>query len=103
MEELCTMPILLFYYLLIYNEAVNPDSAQIDQIRHAEILQALWLSTGNVKKEDIKKFSIHELDSLNLISNKTISEQQAEREKRIAQQQKNNMLTWMGVNKDGTE
>lgn len=47
------------------------------------------------------KFSIHELDSLNLISNKTVKEQHGEREKRIAEQQKNNMLKWMGVKIDG--
>ncbi|GAL57867.1 hypothetical protein EV102420_08_03300 [Pseudescherichia vulneris NBRC 102420] len=102
-EELCTMPILLFYYLLIYNETVNPDSAQIEQIRHTELLQAIWLSTGNIKKEDIHKFNIHELDSLNLVSNQTLAERQVEREKRIAEQNKNNMLTWMGVKPNGTK
>jgi len=102
-EELCTMPILLFYYLLIYNETVNPDSAQIEQIRHTELLQAIWLSTGNIKREDIPKFNIHELDSLNLVSNQTLTERQVEREKRIAEQNKNNMLTWMGVKPNGTK
>jgi len=102
-EELCTMPILLFYYLLIYNETVNPDSALIEQIRHTELLQAIWLSTGNIKKEDIPKFNIHELDSLNLVSNQTLAERQVEREKRIAEQNKNNMLTWMGVKPNGTK
>lgn len=102
-EELCTMPVLLFYYLLIYNETVNPDSAQVEQIRHTELLQAIWLSTGNIRKEDIPKFNIHELDSLNLISAKTIKEQKEEREKRIAEQQKNNMLQWMGVKPNGTK
>ncbi len=97
------MPILLFYYLLIFNETVNPDSAQVEQIRHTELLQAIWLSTGNIRKEDIKKFNIHELDSLNLISAKTIKEQKEEREKRIAEQQKNNMLQWMGVKPNGTK
>lgn len=103
MDELCTMPILLFYYLLIYNETVNPDSAQIEQIRHTELLQAIWLSAGNIKKEDIPKFNIHELDSLNLVSNQTLAERQVEREKRIAEQNKNNMLTWMGVKPNGTK
>lgn len=102
-EELCTMPVLLFYYLLIYNETVNPDSAQVEQIRHTELLQAIWLSTGNIRKEDIPKFNIHELDSLNLISTKTIKEQKEEREKRIAEQQKKNMLQWMGVKPNGTK
>jgi len=102
-EELCTMPVLLFYYLLIYNETVNPDSAQVEQIRHTELLQAIWLSTGNIRKEDIPNFNIHELDSLNLISTKTIKEQKEEREKRIAEQQKKNMLQWMGVKPNGTK
>ncbi|POU02314.1 hypothetical protein C3369_07555 [Escherichia sp. ESNIH1] len=97
------MPVLLFYYLLIYNETVNPDSAQVEQIRHTELLQAIWLSTGNIRKEDIPKFNIHELDSLNLISTKTIKEQKEEREKRIAEQQKKNMLQWMGVKPNGTK
>ncbi|MBK4474082.1 hypothetical protein JJQ32_23090, partial [Enterobacter hormaechei] len=80
-----------------------PDSSQIEQIRHTELLQAIWLSTGNIKKEDIPKFSIYELDSLNIISNKTLAEQHAEREKKIADQQKANMLNWMGVKPNGKQ
>lgn len=97
------MPVLLFFYLLVFKESVDPDSSQIEQIRHAEILQAIWLSTGNIKKEDIPKFSVYELDSLNIISNKTLAEQQAEREKKIAEQQKANMLNWMGVKPHGKQ
>lgn len=97
------MPVLLFFYLLIFKESVDPDSSQIEQIRHAELLQAIWLSTGNIKKEDIPKFSIYELDSLNIISNKTLAEQHAEREKKIADQQKANMLNWMGVKPSGKQ
>lgn len=95
------MPLSLFIHLFVYEELINPSSAKVHQIRHTEILQAIWLSTGNIKKEDMGKFSIHELDSLNLISNKTVKEQHGEREKRIAEQQKNNMLKWMGVKIDG--
>lgn len=109
-DELCNMPILLFYYLTIYNEIVNPDSAQVQQIRHTELLQAIWLSSGHIKKEDLPKFNIHELDSLDLVANKTLAELQEEREKRIAEQNKiqatnnkNNMLTWMGVKPNGTK
>ena len=97
MDDLYTMPVLLFFYLLVFKESVDPDSSQIEQIRHTELLQAIWLSTGNIKNEDIPKFSIYELDSLNIISNKTLAEQHAEREKKIADQQKANMLNWMGV------
>ena len=103
MDDLYTMPVLLFFYLLVFKESVDPDSSQIEQIRHAEILQAIWLSTGNIKKEDIPKFSVYELDSLNIISNKTLAEQQAEREKKIAEQQKANMLNWMGVKPHGKQ
>ncbi|EOV2735870.1 hypothetical protein ACOMQ5_000793 [Enterobacter cloacae] len=103
MDDLYTMPVLLFFYLLVFKESVDPDSLQIEQIRHTEILQAIWLSTGNIKKEDIPKFSIYELDSLNIISNKTLAEQQAEREKKIAEQQKANMLNWMGVKPHGKQ
>ncbi|EPK7656498.1 TPA: hypothetical protein PSL42_000252 [Klebsiella oxytoca] len=103
MDDLYTMPVLLFFYLLIFKESVDPDSSQIEQIRHAELLQAIWLSTGNIKKEDIPKFSIYELDSLNIISNKTLAEQHAEREKKIADQQKANMLNWMGVKPNGKQ
>ena len=103
MDDLYTMPVLLFFYLLVFKESVDPDSSQIEQIRHTEILQAIWLSTGNIKKEDIPKFSIYELDSLNIISNKTLSEQHAEREKKIAEQQKANMLNWMGVKPHGKQ
>lgn len=97
------MPVLLFFYLLIFKGSVDPDSSQIEQIRHTELLQAIWLSTGNIKKEDIPKFSIYELDSLNIISNKTLAEQHAEREKKIADQQKVNMLNWMGVKPNGKQ
>ncbi|WP_426729304.1 hypothetical protein [Enterobacter cloacae complex sp. 357B1] len=83
-----TMPVLLFFYLLVFKESVDPDSSQIEQIRHIELLQAIWLSTGNIKKEDIPKFSIYELDSLNIISNKTLAEQQAERGRRRLQNNK---------------
>ncbi|HBV4973583.1 TPA: hypothetical protein MDZ92_005390 [Klebsiella pneumoniae] len=103
MDDLYTMPVLLFFYLLVFKESVDPDSSQIEQIRHTEILQAIWLSTGNIKKEDIPKFSIYELDSLNIISNKTLAEQHAEREKKIAEQQKANMLNWMGVKPNGKQ
>lgn len=103
MDDLYTMPVLLFFYLLIFKESVDPDSSQIEQIRHTELLQAIWLSTGNIKKEDIPKFSIYELDSLNIISNKTLAEQYAEREKKIADQQKANMLNWMGVKPNGKQ
>ena len=103
MDDLYTMPVLLFFYLLIFKESVDPDSSQIEQIRHTELLQAIWLSTGNIKKEDIPKFSIYELDSLNIISNKTLAEQHAEREKKIADQQKANMLNWMGVKPHGKQ
>ncbi|MES3530075.1 hypothetical protein [Enterobacter hormaechei] len=103
MDDLYTMPVLLFFYLLIFKESVDPDSSQIEQIRHTELLQAIWLSTGNIKKEDIPKFSIYELDSLNIISNKTLVEQHAEREKKIADQQKANMLNWMGVKPNGKQ
>ncbi|MGX9828336.1 hypothetical protein [Enterobacter roggenkampii] len=103
MDDLYTMPVLLFFYLLIFKESVDPDSSQIEQIRHTELLQAIWLSTGNIKKEDITKFSIYELDSLNIISNKTLAEQHAEREKKIANQQKANMLNWMGVKPNGKQ
>ncbi|HHA2355732.1 TPA: hypothetical protein ACOEP5_000005 [Enterobacter hormaechei subsp. xiangfangensis] len=103
MDDLYTMPVLLFFYLLIFKESVDPDSSQIEQIRHTELLQAIWLSTGNIKKEDIPKFSIYELDSLNIISNKTLAEQLAEREKKIADQQKANMLNWMGVKPNGKQ
>ncbi|UAN42540.1 hypothetical protein KGP24_08910 [Enterobacter sp. JBIWA008] len=103
MDDLYTMPILLFFYLLVFKESVDPDSSQIEQIRHTELLQAIWLSTGNIKKEDIPKFSIYELDSLNIISNKTLAEQQAEREKKIVEQQKANMLNWMGVKPNGKQ
>lgn len=103
MDDLYTMPVLLFFYLLVFKESVDPDSSQIEQIRHTEILQAIWLSTGNIKKEDIPKFSIYELDSLNIISNKTLAEQQEEREKKIAEQQKANMLNWMGVKPHGKQ
>jgi len=102
-DDLYTMPVLLFFYLLVFKESVDPDSSQIEQIRHTEILQAIWLSTGNIKKEDIPKFSIYELDSLNIISNKTLAEQQEEREKKIAEQQKANMLNWMGVKPHGKQ
>jgi len=102
-DDLYTMPVLLFFYLLIFKESVDPDSSQIEQIRHTELLQAIWLSTGNIKKEDIPKFSIYELDSLNIISNKTLAEQHAEREKKIADQQKTNMLNWMGVKPNGKQ
>lgn len=100
-DELCTMPFDLFVHLYVYEEIVNPSSAKVEQIRHTELLQAIWLSTGNIKKEDKHKFSITELDSLNLISMKTIKEQSDEREKRIAEQQKNNMLNWMGIKSNG--
>ncbi|HAS1166817.1 TPA: hypothetical protein U6L14_004916 [Klebsiella pneumoniae] len=103
MDDLYTMPVLLFFYLLIFKESVDPDSSQIEQIRHTELLQAIWLSTGNIKKEDIPKFSIYELDSLNIISNKTLAEQHTEREKKIADQQKANMLNWMGVKPNGKQ
>lgn len=103
MDDLYTMSVLLFFYLLIFKESVDPDSSQIEQIRHTELLQAIWLSTGNIKKEDIPKFSIYELDSLNIISNKTLAEQHAEREKKIADQQKANMLNWMGVKPNGKQ
>ncbi|HBQ6491979.1 hypothetical protein M8S89_07015 [Enterobacter asburiae] len=103
MDDLYTMPVLLFFYLLVFKESVDPDSSQIEQIRHTELLQAIWLSTGNIKKEDIPRFSIYELDSLNIISNKTLAEQQAEREKKIAEQQKANMLNWMGVKPHGKQ
>jgi len=91
------MPVLLFFYLLVFKESVDPDSSQIEQIRHTELLQAIWLSTGNIKKEDIPKFSIYELDSLNIISNKTLAEQHAAREKKIAEQLKANMPNWLRV------
>lgn len=97
------MPVLLFYYLFVFKEIVDPDSSQIEQIRHTELLQAIYLSTGNIKKEDIPRFSIYELDSLNIISNKTLAEQEAEREKKIAEQQKANMLNWMGVKPNGKQ
>ncbi|MCK6643965.1 hypothetical protein L8S64_10350 [Enterobacter bugandensis] len=103
MDDLYTMPVLLFFYLLVFKQSVDPDSSQIEQIRHTELLQAIWLSTGNIKKEDIPKFSIYELDSLNVISNKTLAEQHAEREKKIADQQKANMLNWMGVKPNGKQ
>ncbi|MCD1388286.1 hypothetical protein [Escherichia coli] len=96
MEDLCTMPFSLFIYLFAYDTFVEPNSSRIEQVRHTEILQAIWLSTGNIKKEDLKKFSITELDSLNIINNKTIKEQAEEREKRIAEEQRANMLNWMG-------
>ncbi|MEB8046868.1 hypothetical protein NGI02_01160 [Escherichia fergusonii] len=96
MEDLYTMPFSLFIYLFVYDTFVEPNSSRIDQLRHTEILQAIWLSTGNIKKEDLKKFSITELDSLNIINNKTIKEQAEEREKRIAEEQRANMLNWMG-------
>ncbi|EFN4050392.1 TPA: hypothetical protein N8030_002967 [Escherichia coli] len=96
MEDLYTMPFSLFIYLFVYDTFVEPNSSRIDQVRHTEILQAIWLSTGNIKKEDLKKFSITELDSLNIINNKTIKEQAEEREKRIAEEQRANMLNWMG-------
>lgn len=95
-EDLYTMPFSLFIYLFVYDTFVEPNSSRIDQVRHTEILQAIWLSTGNIKKEDLKKFSITELDSLNIINNKTIKEQAEEREKRIAEEQRANMLNWMG-------
>ncbi len=95
-EDLCTMPFSLFIYLFVYDTFVEPNSSRIEQVRHTEILQAIWLSTGNIKKEDLKKFSITELDSLNIINNKTIKEQAEEREKRIAEEQRANMLNWMG-------
>jgi hypothetical protein len=40
---------------------------------------------------------------LNIISNKTLAEQHAEREKKIADQQKANMLNWMGVKPNGKQ
>lgn len=95
-EDLCTMPFSLWIYLYVYQEIVNPSSSRIDQIRHTELLQAIWLSTGNVPKENIKNFQLTELDTLNLIDGKTTKEQAEEREKRIAEQNRSNMLTWMG-------
>lgn len=77
-------------------------------MRHCEIMQALWLSTGNIRKEDMHKFSTKEFDSLGLLSNKTRAEQAEERiekEKQIAEeqakQQRASMLAWMGVKPDG--
>ncbi|EOU9592079.1 hypothetical protein ACOJEA_004779 [Klebsiella aerogenes] len=101
MDELYTMPFILFIYLYVFTEIVNPDNARIDQIRHTEMLQAIYLHTGNVSKEHLSKFALGELDSLNLISSKTLREQAEEREKRIAEQEKNNMLSWMRGHKHG--
>lgn len=108
MDELYTMPLLIFFYIYVYDTVIDPNSAQVDQMRHCEIMQALWLSTGNIRKEDMHKFGTKEFDSLGLLSNKTRAEQAEERvekEKQIAEeqakQQRANMLAWMGVKPDG--
>lgn len=94
-DELYAMPLNLFLALYVYEEIVNPNSAQIQQIRHTELIRAIYLSTGNVPKQHLGNFTLTELDSLNLISNKTMAEQAEEREKRIAEEQKKQMLSWI--------
>lgn len=68
------MPLSLFNMLFVYENYVEPNGARIDQIRHAQVLETLYKSSGNLSKEGIRSISINDFDMYGLISGQSQEE-----------------------------
>lgn len=87
-DEIMHMPFLLYCYLMVADTCCDPTGGYIDQVRHGQLLSAIYLSSGNVKKTDLGKFSPLELADYNgILSGKTqeelLQDRQKEKHKRI--------------------
>ncbi|CQI92556.1 Uncharacterised protein [Yersinia rohdei] len=73
-QEMMAMPLALFNLLFVYESYVEPNGARIDQIRHAQVLETLYKSSGNLSKEGLRSISINDFDMCGLISGKSQEE-----------------------------
>ncbi|MCW2478119.1 hypothetical protein [Candidatus Symbiopectobacterium sp. NZEC135] len=80
-DEIMSMPFLLFQYLMVLDQLIEPSGAYIEQMRHAQTLSAIYLSTGNVKKSDFDKFAPMNFDYIGVLSGKTQEELLQDRKK----------------------
>lgn len=81
-DEIMSCPFLLFQYLMVLDALIEPSGGYIEQIRHGQLLSAIYMSSGNVSKNDYDKFSPLALADMNgLISGKTQEELLQDRKK----------------------
>ncbi|CNH80826.1 Uncharacterised protein [Yersinia pekkanenii] len=81
-QEMGAMPLPLFNALYIYENHIAPSGPRIDQIRHAQVLETLYKSSGNMSKEGMRSISIQDFDMCGLISGKSQQELLEEQNKK---------------------
>lgn len=81
-EEIMSMPFLLYQYLMVLDALIEPSGGYIDQLRHGQVLSAIYMASGYVGKNDYDKFTPLALADINgLISGKTQEELIQDRKK----------------------
>ncbi|CRY67042.1 Uncharacterised protein [Yersinia kristensenii] len=81
-QEMGSMPLPLFNALFVYETYIAPSGPRIDQIRHAQVLETLYKSSGNLSKEGMRSISINDFDMCSLISGKSQQELLEEQNKK---------------------
>ncbi|EKN4802481.1 hypothetical protein ACX1IQ_21070 [Yersinia enterocolitica] len=67
------MPIILFNTLCVFDN-IELSGARVEQIRHAQVMEGLYKSSGNLTKQGMKDMSISDFDMGGLISGKSLEE-----------------------------
>ncbi|WP_370553598.1 hypothetical protein [Edwardsiella tarda] len=93
-DELLSLSLSSFMHLMVYQDIykTNPYG---DQLRHTELIRAIYLSTGMVK--DPRQFDLDKLDTLGIFSEKTDAERITIAQEQQQQQFKNFI---MGIGDD---
>lgn len=72
-DEMEDMPIILFNTLCVFDN-IELSGARVEQIRHAQVMEGLYKSSGNLTKQGMKDMSISDFDMGGLISGKSLEE-----------------------------
>ncbi|MEG3135664.1 hypothetical protein SC206_19075 [Rouxiella sp. T17] len=77
------MPISLFQYLYVFDAIIEPQGPKVDQLRHAQQMEAMYKSSGNLTEQGMKSLSIENFDYAGLITGKSTEERSNDHKKTI--------------------
>lgn len=98
--EMQSMPLALCNALYVYDTFIAPSGPRIDQIRHAQVLETLYKSSGNLSKEGMRSISIQDFDMYGLISGKSQEELLQDKNKK---DHENMMRLFVSEDKNGKQ
>lgn len=99
-SEMGSMPLPLFNALYVYENFIAPSGPRIDQIRHAQVLETIYKSSGNLSKEGMRSISIQDFDMYGLISGKSTEELLQDKNKK---DHENMMRLFVSEDKNGKQ